>query len=314
MSSYSKQSFETCSSFIGFHATSADFQTFDPAIGGAQFHVGTASQATMRAAGTAHPTLLMVSVYATHLIRKKDSGGNWKRPSAREADAADGVVYLNRYEGVPINRLDALSGESVQTMSDAEFLRRVPEARDSYGIFQPHNCKIVERIDWKSDRHLQLLDYDKTCTLPLTERHAPFPLAVTQEAIERAKAFCLKTWRATSDGATDLSGSCHITSLFAREVFGGRVIGNSEHQFIRLHDGDVLDLNMDSEAVAQGASYEVDEAFLRSPEYAQQVSAANETVQNWLQVFSREEKTYALSVARQQKNEAKAVSPAQPEP
>ncbi len=115
-------------------------------------------------------TLLRVSVYATALIRKEDAGCGWKRPTKAQAEQADGVVYLNRYEGVPQSRLDDLSGESISTMSDSVFRRIVPEARDSYGVFSPENCKIVERIEWDSDRHRQLLDYDRRCNLELTER------------------------------------------------------------------------------------------------------------------------------------------------
>lgn len=321
-----KTNYESCRPFVGFHATKQDFETFEPGVGGAQFHVGTASQATMRGGGEGS-VLLRVSIYATTLIRKKDiTGGGWKRPTKKEADAADGVVYLNRFEGVPAERLSALEGKSTESLSDAEFRRLVPEARDSYGIFQPHNCRIIERIEWMSDRHKQLLEYDRNSRLELSEQSGLFPLAITQDAIDRAKSFCLEKWKERwrdrhPNGPTwtaicgwdyepeDLSSSCKFTSLFAREVFGGEILGNSDHQFVRLHNGSILDLNAEAADVREmDDPYEIDLDFFGSPDHAESMESCLPRVQAWVEEFSKQVKALLLTKKRVQVNAPAPVS------
>ncbi len=75
-----------------------------------------------------------------------------------------------------------------------------------------------------------------------------FPIPVTPETLELARLFVMERWRerAAEIGnpePADLSGSCKFSSLFAQAVFGGEIQGNYEHQFVRLENGGVLDLN-----------------------------------------------------------------------
>lgn len=74
-------------------------------------------------------------------MRSKDLGGNWKA-KIRQAKAAgkDGIVYLNRYEGMSSELIDRLQQngllDKLDGMSDAQFRKAVPEAQDSYIVFR----------------------------------------------------------------------------------------------------------------------------------------------------------------------------------
>lgn len=66
-------------------------------------------------------------------------------------------------------------------------------------------------------------------------------LALAQEAMD-------KLWeeRQKERGlppTLDRSGSCKFAALMARTLFGGTLVGNYEHVFVRLSTGQLLDLN-----------------------------------------------------------------------
>lgn len=70
----------------------------------------------------------------------------------------------------------------------------------------------------------------------------------TPENVDKARAFVARKWRQWcaeygKPAPADLSGSCRFSSQFARRLFGGRIVGNEHHVFVRLADGTVLDLN-----------------------------------------------------------------------
>ena len=111
------------------------------------FHVGTRDQALMRARGVLHE----VEVDITRLRRSRDTGGNWAS-KVRDARSRgfDAIVYLNRYEGIPAERFDALrqdgSFDRLDDMGDKAFRRLVPEARDSYIILHAADARILNAI------------------------------------------------------------------------------------------------------------------------------------------------------------------------
>lgn len=131
-----------------FHGTKAIFTDFDPTKtrdGG--IHFGTQAQAQMRAGKSAQ--LLAVYLRVTKPRRSRDMGGNWqaKIKSARAA-GHDGIVYLNRYEGIPreaFERLQAL-GLDPDKLSDAAFRKLVPEASDSWIVWQPEQILRLEDL------------------------------------------------------------------------------------------------------------------------------------------------------------------------
>ncbi len=140
-----------------------------------------------------------------------------------------------------------------------------------------------------------------------------FPLPITADIIQRAKDFCLEQWKARwherhpngpiwtaicgwDNEPDDLSSSCKFTSLFAREVFGGEVVGNYDHQFLRLHNGAILDLNDGAKDVlAMDAPYEIDRDFFGSPDHAASMESCIPRVQEWVAAFSREERALRLT-------------------
>lgn len=129
-----------------FHGATVDFVQFDPASskdGG--LHFGAAEQASMRISG-AGKRLIPVYLRVENPRRSKDTGGSWHaKIASAKAAGHDGIVYLNRYEGLPLERVAELEKRGLMArldqISDAEFRRLVPEARDSWIVFSPTQIK-----------------------------------------------------------------------------------------------------------------------------------------------------------------------------
>ena len=113
-----------------YHGTSPSF-TLKPHE---PIHLGTQQQATMRGRGK----VVAFTVTATLFKRTRDAVGDWGRPiAAARRQGYEGLVYLNRYEGIPLARVLALAeqgyaGERLDALPDHRFKRLVPEAADSY--------------------------------------------------------------------------------------------------------------------------------------------------------------------------------------
>lgn len=65
---------------------------------------------------------------------------NWKaRIAAAKKAGADAIVYLNRYEGMTTDIIERLQHAGdlhrLDGLSDSAFLRLVPEAQDSYIVW-----------------------------------------------------------------------------------------------------------------------------------------------------------------------------------
>lgn len=128
---------------VVYHGTRTDFEVFNVAKQGA--HFGTGEQAKMRNGKTVVEAYLAIK----NLRRVKDAVGNWEKVvKSAKAAGFDGLVYLNRYEGVPLERFEELrargiSDERMDKMPDAKFRKLVPEARDSFVAFRPEQIKSV---------------------------------------------------------------------------------------------------------------------------------------------------------------------------
>lgn len=121
----------------------------------------------------------------------------------------------------------------------------------------------------------------------------PARLPATPENIARTKRFVMQKWieraeeRGTLAPPTDLSNSCKFSSLFAREIFGGRLRGHQAHQFVEL-DGRVLDLNTDALDVQQlgaDAHQHDDEYFWGNPEHQEALDSCRPRVKAWVEEF-----------------------------
>lgn len=123
-----------------FHGTKATFDAFAP-----NSHFGSEAQARMR-----NPKSVMsVLVRGKRFKRVKDTGRNvWdqKTLARLERQGYDGIVYLNRYEGIPLEQFEALRERGIDDtrLSDAQFKKLVPAAEDSYIIFDPKNVRSAD--------------------------------------------------------------------------------------------------------------------------------------------------------------------------
>lgn len=130
-----------------FHGTGVDFEKFDSArtIDGA-FHFGTAEQAIMRRSGKGK-RIIEAAVNIRKPRRSKDSGGQWaSRIKSAKSAGFDGIVYLNRYEGISSETVDLAieRGLDLDSLTDKEFKKFAPEARDSWIAFEVSQIKILD--------------------------------------------------------------------------------------------------------------------------------------------------------------------------
>jgi hypothetical protein len=147
---------------VVYHATAADFEAFEPVRGkDAGFHFGTRAQAAMRGGGRG--VVMPVFLSASRLRRVRDKG-SWTREqiAAAARQGYDGIVYLNRYEGMTTERVAALAESGMLArldgLDDRAFLRLVPEAEDSYIVFRPEQVKSVFNPGSWDPRDPRLLD------------------------------------------------------------------------------------------------------------------------------------------------------------
>lgn len=118
-------------------------------------------------------------------------------------------------------------------------------------------------------------------------------LSPTKHNIEVAKAFVLKKWkeRASERGykePNDLSSSCKFSSLFAQKIFGGTIFGNENHQYVKLSNGIIIDLNIDAEDVKLLASpHSHDEEFWKNTEHKESMKSCIPRVNRWVEEFKK---------------------------
>ncbi|AXK44019.1 hypothetical protein [Erythrobacter aureus] len=124
-----------------WHATAADFDTFAPFS-----HFGSRAQAEMRCPPGGH--LLEVELLVADPKTMKDTGGWDERQLKRlQKQGWDGVRYLNRYEGIPQSAFERARAKyaNIDRLSDANFQKALPEASESWIVFDPRNAKIIAK-------------------------------------------------------------------------------------------------------------------------------------------------------------------------
>lgn len=127
---------------VVYHGTNADISEFRPGADGG-IHFGTSEQAGMRVAG-AGKNLVPAYLSILNPRRSKDLGGKWKgKIASAKGDGHDGIVYLNRYEGISLRTIERAQEEGVNldTLNDEQFRKFAPEAQDSYIVFRPDQIK-----------------------------------------------------------------------------------------------------------------------------------------------------------------------------
>ena len=135
-------------------------------------------------------------------------------------------------------------------------------------------------------------DIDRLQAAALRRRPVyPGVLEVNAGTIAMAKAFVMEKWieRAIELGRPtpiDLSNSCKFSSMFAQAIFGGRLEGHVDHQFVRLTDGSILDLNEDGADVrAMANPHRHDARFWGNPEHAEALISCKPRVARWVEEF-----------------------------
>lgn len=134
-----------------YHGTSTSIMRLDPSrtVDGG-LHFGTRAQARMRVGGRGCLLQARLIIDPLRVRRSRDTGGNWKaRIHQARAAGCQAIVYLNRYEGIPTERvLDAQSqGVDLDRLTDAQFRQQVPEAQDSWIVFSLEQVRVLDRIE-----------------------------------------------------------------------------------------------------------------------------------------------------------------------
>ena len=114
-------------------------------------HLGSLCQARMRASGG---SVLKVRVRASlirgSVPRVKDHDWTWREMARRRARRGQMLLtYLNRHEGLPVERVIKLSETSkgdLLSMSDARFRKIAPEAEDSWLVLDPGLLEILGTV------------------------------------------------------------------------------------------------------------------------------------------------------------------------
>lgn len=112
-------------------------------------HVGSLAQARMRAGGGTILKLRLRSSAITRIPRVRDQSGYWKNLLRRRARQGDRILtYLNRYEGIPTDRVIKTLGRDLDCarMTDAAFRKLVPEAQDSWIVLDPALIEILGSV------------------------------------------------------------------------------------------------------------------------------------------------------------------------
>jgi len=110
-------------------------------------HLGTIEQARMRGGRGCH--LTKVAIESCRKTRKRDKG-HWTPAELKRLlmQKTEIIVYLNRYEGIPLEEFDAarLKCAAFDDLPDAGFARLVPSAADSIIIVDPGVARIVSSM------------------------------------------------------------------------------------------------------------------------------------------------------------------------
>ncbi|MAM39597.1 MAG: hypothetical protein CL949_14090 [Erythrobacter sp.] len=125
---------------IQWHGSDRDDLTLKTVKPG--LHVGTRTQAEMRWPGR-HLYRIEIAT-GCRTIRLRDTGGWSDKRLRAAAKRAPVAVYLNRYEGLPLDAINAAAEND--NAPDYQFRKKVAGAEDSAIIFDIDVIRCVERV------------------------------------------------------------------------------------------------------------------------------------------------------------------------
>ena len=108
----------------------------------------------------------------------------------------------------------------------------------------------------------------------------------TEEWIGRAKKFLREKWAQRNDEMgrgeipSNLEGACKFASLFAKELFGGRIVGNPEHQVVQ-HVYQIIDLTDRYDP----NTFRHDKEWFGNPEHQESMQSCMPRVKQWAEEF-----------------------------
>jgi len=109
-------------------------------------HLGSLEQAKMRSGLVSKRILVFQLIPGLTFFRMRDKG-SWNTENLKKMTSRyDGIVYLNRFEGIPLNEFDQCKNEPDE-LSDNCFRKHMPSASDSIIVFNPINIKFVGEYD-----------------------------------------------------------------------------------------------------------------------------------------------------------------------
>lgn len=155
-----------------WHGSTVQIDDFGAQIGGKGVHFGSREQAAMRNRAFLHEVEIDLKVVGRARDRQ-----DWRSVARRSRAAGkDGVLYLNRFEGLRTERLEELLarglGNRLDAMTDREFRRLVPEAEDSVLVVNPEAVRLVRVFDREGRI---VFHFDEKMANPLHEPAPPEP-------------------------------------------------------------------------------------------------------------------------------------------
>lgn len=135
------------SPLVLFHGTTPNVTQLDPsATSDGLVHFGTFEQAMARQRGRIIAAGLLISINRLLRVRDADTTEQWKKRAKRALDSGyDGLVYLNRHEGVPMEVIDAAQqrGLKLSGLGDAQFRMLHPNAADSVAVIDRASIQVL---------------------------------------------------------------------------------------------------------------------------------------------------------------------------
>lgn len=127
---------------VMYHGTKFDFFEFKDNKEG--IHFGSLEQAKMRNC----KIIIKCFLNVRKPIRKVDTIGHWWNVIKAAKRKYDGIIYLNRYEGIPLEEFQAvrsrgITDDTLDGMNDANFKKLIKTATDSYIAFDKNQIKII---------------------------------------------------------------------------------------------------------------------------------------------------------------------------
>ena len=135
-----------------WHGSDQPVEAFEDRGPGAGVHLGSLEQAAMRCGGKHLHLIRVLSSGADKIMRCKDKAGDWTNTIKRARKRGYSMIeYLNRYEGLSTEAVVAAFDEGVDldSLTDGEFSKRVPEAQYSWIVLDPSKLEIVARFEGK---------------------------------------------------------------------------------------------------------------------------------------------------------------------